>query len=283
MEATARDILRDTVGNAAGGRLSKHLSTLLAAPDDTPSMTARELIGALEAEGASEDEIAGAFSGACEAVLEAMPTSSDQDALLKKTLAELQWKDSRQSTDCLLALVTFFCGAVLLDDPRRAAANVVVRRFLASGQTAFPQGTESHAQSAECSDALLAAPDGNSRPLLLALARCHDNVSLRSPELLFLDKAVTILGRSHDAGVSTVGNDPTVSRIHLLVRHVDSRWLARGLGSRNGSSVRHRSGKRETIESPRSAKARVDRELALSPGDILCLGLRTHLRVIRIT
>lgn len=97
------------------------------------------------------------------------------------------------------------------------------------------------------------------RPVATPLTRLRDAlVRPRGPALPVLLPAAgqppLVLGRHPDCDV--VLDDPTVSRRHLAVRPAEDGWIARDLGSRNGS----------WLGEARLGRARV------VPGDELVLG-----------
>jgi hypothetical protein len=77
----------------------------------------------------------------------------------------------------------------------------------------------------------------------------------RTPCLVLPTAERTVLGRSKSS--DGVIEDPSVSRRHAVLRHVDGRWLLRDLGSANGSYLNG---------------WRVVSEVEVRPGDVLTLG-----------
>lgn len=180
-----------------------------------------------------------------------------------------------------VALTILFTATGCLGAPERAAQ--LVQEYAQQAAGAGPSGfhTREAAYDDDLADLGASAADGNAA---LALARITADGRKVLGHDYPLDPAGTEIGYNPEGGSVITDVDGNVSRRHLRIwRAPDGRWLARDLGSTNGTQVIDGESKRlVTIGEPSRGRggAGDPEPRELLPGDVLVLGRTTRFLVI---
>lgn len=176
--------------------------------------------------------------------------------------------------------MVLFVAAGCTADARRAATAALDFARTVHGGGAVTPAPGTHAAS---SRPATAGPGAGSEPVL-GLLRLVDGHAVGSPFWLSPAAAGTVVGAlaTEEGAVNDVG--ATVSGRHLRLWHdEDGRWLAEGLGSRNGTVLaRACDGAHTVVEPPQSARSAGDAPapVGVRPGDRLILGEETVFLVL---
>lgn len=241
-----------------------------------PSLAATRLLGYLKTQGFGNEElIATLTSDGCGAMCVSLKQHKLDYHLFRNLIDDIARALQSDSSECVAALMTAFTATAFLGNPRKAVENIYIRERLA--------GSRNVAGTCNYLEALQGHP-APVRECRVGIVRCYEDGS-QSEEIHFLDPGErgTVIGRSAPSEGDVTDVDPTVSREHLLLHQNDGRWMARGLGSTNGSKIMRKDGSVEVIESPLSSEEHVSAELELYPGDKLFLGLGTMYKIVLVS
>lgn len=179
-------------------------------------------------------------------------------------------------TRFLLGLMAFtVCGC--LADSSKAAENV--RDFAAN-----KLGTTFSTTDTTCRSSTTRVRHGRGKLQLGLLRVGPDGTALSQIYKLSSDPGGTVIGAfaQGPSTVTDVGFD--VSREHLRIERIDGEWVARGLGSTNGSILYRRGESARVIEMPAkiSSPETVHTSVPIQAGDELMLGRSTRFLVMGI-
>lgn len=160
-----------------------------------------------------------------------------------------------------------------------AAAALSTERFIEGKLSAALSTQSASAANARCTRR---EPQG---PRRVGLLRIIDGAAKPPLHVVSTAPEGTVIGSLANGAGDIADVDPSVSRRHLRVWREGGAWLARGLGSTNGSYlVSGETRERITIEPPKSERP-ADEDwpaVQISNSDMLCLGASTRFLVMAL-
>lgn len=135
MAPTPREALVATIDRLAGDNLTGEVYDILLRDFRKPSRAARDIIALLEARGIADEETVEAFSSHGRQAMVAALARNGTDLPLFGCLLDTLLQGHTESPHRRAhALTCLFCALAESGDPHKAAANIVVRAYLASAE-----------------------------------------------------------------------------------------------------------------------------------------------------